>query len=96
MDFDRMVQILNEMLSKECPETFNSSWILKRAPRCYRFIWKNMNSLDSLVLQLMIGSSGIGSSLVGGDMNRKSECRSSDAFAGIGTADHSFVMFSAL
>jgi len=44
MDFDRMVQILNEMLSKECPETFNSSWILKRAPRCYRFIWKNMRT----------------------------------------------------
>jgi hypothetical protein len=44
MDFDRMVQMLNEILSKECPETFNSSWILKRAPRCYRFIWKNMRT----------------------------------------------------
>jgi hypothetical protein len=44
MDFNRMVQILNELLSKERPETFNSSWILMRAPRCYHFILKNVRT----------------------------------------------------
>jgi hypothetical protein len=44
MDFDRTVHTLNEMLSKECPETINSSWILTRAPRCYRYIGKNMRT----------------------------------------------------
>jgi hypothetical protein len=44
MDFDRMAQTLNELLSKERPETYNSSWILKLATRCYRFISKNVRT----------------------------------------------------
>ncbi len=44
MDFDAMIQAINELLSKEHPDTFNSSWILKRSPRCYRFIWENVRT----------------------------------------------------
>jgi hypothetical protein len=44
MDFDAMIQIISELLSKENPDTFSSTWILKRSPRCYRFIWKNVRS----------------------------------------------------
>ena len=40
MDFDRAVLILNELLSKKRPKAINSSWILKQAPECYRFIRK--------------------------------------------------------
>jgi hypothetical protein len=44
MTFARVVQILNELLSKEHPEAFSSTWIIKRAPHCYRFIWKNVRT----------------------------------------------------
>ena len=44
MNFGRVVQILNELLSREHPEAFRSSWILKRAPHCYRYIWKNVRT----------------------------------------------------
>lgn len=44
MHFGLVVQILNELLSREHPEAFRSSWILKRAPQCYRFILKNMRT----------------------------------------------------
>jgi hypothetical protein len=44
MDFDRMIRELNEMLLKEHPATFSSTWILKRSPRCYRFILKNVRT----------------------------------------------------
>jgi hypothetical protein len=44
MHFGRVVQILNEMLSREHPEAFRSSWILKRAPHCYRFIRKKVRT----------------------------------------------------
>ena len=44
MDFDAMIQAINELLSTEHPDTFSSSWILKRSPRCYRFIWKNVRT----------------------------------------------------
>jgi hypothetical protein len=44
MDFKSMTQTLNALLSEECPETFNSTWIFKRAPRCYRYIWKNVRT----------------------------------------------------
>jgi hypothetical protein len=44
MDFKFMAQTLNELLSKECPEKFNSAWILRRAPHCYRYIWKNVRT----------------------------------------------------
>lgn len=44
MDFDAMIQIISKLLSKENPDTFSSAWILKRSPRCYRFIWKNVRT----------------------------------------------------
>jgi hypothetical protein len=44
MDFDAAIQSINELLSTEHPETFSSSWISKRSPRCYRFIWKNVRT----------------------------------------------------
>jgi hypothetical protein len=44
MDFDAMIQEINQLLSKEHPDAFSSSWILKRSPRCYRFIWKNVRT----------------------------------------------------
>jgi hypothetical protein len=40
MDFDRVAHTLNELLSKRRPTTLNSSWILRHAPACYRFIRK--------------------------------------------------------
>jgi hypothetical protein len=45
MDFELMIGILNELLFSEKPETFNSSWIQKRAPQCYRFIRKNIRTV---------------------------------------------------
>jgi hypothetical protein len=44
MDFNQMVQTINRLLSMECPETFDSSWISKRAPGCYRFKRKNVRT----------------------------------------------------
>lgn len=44
MDFDGVIQTINDLLSKERPETFSSSWIAKRAPHCYRYIWKNVRT----------------------------------------------------
>jgi hypothetical protein len=44
-DFRQVVQTLNELLSKESPETFNSSWIQRCAPRCYHFIRKNVRTV---------------------------------------------------
>jgi hypothetical protein len=38
MDFERTIGMLNRLLLRKRPKTFNSSWILKNAPRCYRFI----------------------------------------------------------
>jgi hypothetical protein len=40
----RAVAMLSELLLKNSPETFNSTWILKRAPRCYSFIRKYIRS----------------------------------------------------
>ena len=36
--------ILNELLTKDSPTTFSSSWILKRDPRCYSLIRKYIRS----------------------------------------------------
>ncbi len=36
--------MLNQLLSQDSPETFNSTWILKRAPGCYSFIRKYIRS----------------------------------------------------
>ena len=44
MNFGRVVQILDELLSRERPDAFRSSWIFKRAPHCYRFIWNNVRT----------------------------------------------------
>lgn len=44
MDFDHAIRILNRVLTKKNPDTFNSSWILKHAPQCYRFIYKNIRT----------------------------------------------------
>lgn len=38
MDFERTIGILNRLLLRKHPKTFNSSWIATNAPRCYRFI----------------------------------------------------------
>lgn len=35
-----MASILNQLLSRRRPTTVNSSWILRHAPACYRFIRK--------------------------------------------------------
>lgn len=42
MDFRSVVTALNQLLAKKQPVVFNSSWILKHAPRCYRFIRQNL------------------------------------------------------
>jgi len=44
MDFDQAIRILNGLLADKNPATFSSSWILKHAPRCYRFILKNIRT----------------------------------------------------
>lgn len=44
MNFDETIKIINGLLSKKNPKSFNSSWILKYAPRCYRFIHKNVRT----------------------------------------------------
>lgn len=49
MDFDRVITILNKLLSRKNPESFNSSWILKYAPRCYRFIHRNIRTETSSI-----------------------------------------------
>jgi hypothetical protein len=44
MDFQCTVAALNRLLLRKRPETFNSSWILKHAPECYRFIRKEIRT----------------------------------------------------
>lgn len=44
MTLDRVTSTLNVLLSKERPSTVNSSWILRHAPACYRFIQKSIRS----------------------------------------------------
>jgi len=44
MDFDQAVNTLNRLLAEDDPATFNSSWILRNAPECYRFIQKNVRT----------------------------------------------------
>ena len=38
LDFEQTIGTLNELLSRKRPESFSSAWILRYAPRCYRFI----------------------------------------------------------
>jgi hypothetical protein len=40
----RVGALLNELLSRHAPRTFNSAWILKHAPRCYGLIRKHFRS----------------------------------------------------
>jgi hypothetical protein len=42
MDFRSVVTTLNHLLVIKQPDVFNSSWIVKHAPRCYRFIRQNL------------------------------------------------------
>jgi hypothetical protein len=44
MNLDRVASILNETLSRRRPATVNSSWILRHAPACYRFIQKKIRT----------------------------------------------------
>lgn len=44
MDFDRAILVLNELLSKKRPQSLNSSWILREAPECYRFLRKTVRA----------------------------------------------------
>ncbi len=44
MHFDDVIITLNKLLVKKSPLSFNSSWILKYAPHCYRFIWRNVRA----------------------------------------------------
>jgi len=42
MDFTNVVETLNKLLARTQPDAISSSWIQKHAPRCYRFIQKNL------------------------------------------------------
>jgi hypothetical protein len=42
MDFELAVATLNSLLRRKRPAKLDSSWIRKNAPRCYRFIQKNV------------------------------------------------------
>lgn len=44
MDFDQAIGTLNRLLTDTDPVTFNSSWVLRNAPGCYRFIQKNIRT----------------------------------------------------
>ena len=44
INFEIAITFINSLLSRKCPETFNSSWILKYAPACYYFIRKNIRT----------------------------------------------------
>jgi hypothetical protein len=39
-DWEKVVASLNDIISEKKPNTFNSSWIIKHAPACHRFIRK--------------------------------------------------------
>ncbi len=44
MDFGSAIATANALLGKYQPRIFSSSWIRTHAPRCYRFIRKNLRS----------------------------------------------------
>jgi len=44
MNFDYVVETLNKLLLRKKPDIFNSSWVLKHAPQCYRFIHKHVRT----------------------------------------------------
>lgn len=43
-DFDQAIRILNNLLRKEEPLTFNTSWVIARAPAVYRYIHKHVRT----------------------------------------------------
>jgi hypothetical protein len=45
----RAAVILNKLLAHERPEDFSSTWILQRAPGCYRFIRKHIRSEAGMI-----------------------------------------------
>ena len=44
IDFKDVAMRLNALVSRKCPEVLNSSWIIKNAPECYRFIQRNIRT----------------------------------------------------
>jgi hypothetical protein len=44
MDFDQAIGTLNSLLLKEEPRTFNTSWIIARAPTVYRYIHQHVRT----------------------------------------------------
>ena len=42
MDLSTVVTTINRLLAEKQPTEFNSSWVRKHSPRCYRFIQKNI------------------------------------------------------
>lgn len=44
MEFDRAIRILNRLLTDHNPVSFSSSWVLRYAPNCYRFIYRNIRT----------------------------------------------------
>jgi hypothetical protein len=43
-EFHRVISVLNRLLSRESPNAFNSSWIIKFAPACYRFFYRHVRA----------------------------------------------------
>jgi hypothetical protein len=44
MNFDQVIQAINERLQVKKPDSFSSSWILTNLPHCYRFIARNIRT----------------------------------------------------
>jgi hypothetical protein len=44
VNFERVVAVLNRLLARHYPQTFNSSWIRRHAPACYYFIHKRIRA----------------------------------------------------
>jgi len=44
VNFEGVVAVLNRLLARRYPETFNSSWIRRHAPACYHFIHKRVRA----------------------------------------------------
>jgi hypothetical protein len=44
MDFECVVKIINQLIMEKRPDTFNSSWIRRYAPRVYQFIQRNVRT----------------------------------------------------
>jgi len=42
MDFSGVIETLNKLFARTQPDVINSSWIRAHAPRCYRFIRRNL------------------------------------------------------